>query len=258
MSLLQVLGLLLLLTEKIPRPAAYLPQPLLCLVFALKPQDGMQMTMLDVGQGDCIYIRTESGKHYLYDAGSSSQKDTGTWQVIPFLKYQGVGRLEAVFVSHWDADHINGLEADFEWAEKSGVSIGGLVLPQAHVVQDEPSRLVEMAGSYHIPVYRMEAGDLHSRMGKRNSCASDGRTALRTGIQPLWLCNLLCGGRTGIRIFPSCSPRMWTRRTKNSCLFPGLLQSYDILKTAHLVLKPILGIPGCRSTGLRPYFLRQK
>lgn len=49
------------------------------------------MTMLDVGQGDCIYIRTESGKHYLYDAGSSSQKDTGTWQVIPFLKYQGVG-----------------------------------------------------------------------------------------------------------------------------------------------------------------------
>ena len=79
------LGLLLLLAEKIPRPAGVPAAVLLCLVFALKPQDGMQMTMLDVGQGDCIYIRTESGKHYLYDAGSSSQKDTGTWQVIPFL-----------------------------------------------------------------------------------------------------------------------------------------------------------------------------
>lgn len=154
------LALLLFWTEKIPRPAGDLAALLLCLVFVWNPQDGMQMTMLDVGQGDCIYIRTESGKHYLYDAGSSSQKDTGTWQVIPFLKYQGVGRLETVFVSHWDADHINGLEAVFEWAQKSGVSIGGLVLPQARVVQDEPTQLVEMAGSYHIPVYRMAAGDL--------------------------------------------------------------------------------------------------
>ncbi|MEI3004718.1 MAG: MBL fold metallo-hydrolase [Victivallales bacterium] len=171
LSLLQVLGFFCFWRRKSPRPAGVPAAVLLCLVFALKPQDGMQMTMLDVGQGDCIYIRTESGKHYLYDAGSSSQKDWA-W-VIPFLKYQGVGRLEAVFVSHWDADHINGLEAVFEWAEKSGVSIGGLVLPQAHVVQDEPSRLVEMAGSYHIPVYRMEAG-ISFNGWKRNSVSASG------------------------------------------------------------------------------------
>lgn len=115
--------------------------------------------MLDVGQGDCIYIRTEAGNHYLYDAGSTSKKDTGTWQVIPFLKYQGVDRLEAVFVSHWDEDHINGLEAVFQWAAESGVSIGGLVLPGAGPDGEEPETLLACAQTYGIPVYRMLAGD---------------------------------------------------------------------------------------------------
>ena len=77
----------------------------------------------------------ESGKHYLYDAGSSSQKDTGTWQVIPFLKYQGVGRLEAVFVAIGMRIISMGWRQSLNGREKSGVSIGGLMLPQAHVVQ---------------------------------------------------------------------------------------------------------------------------
>lgn len=230
------LGLLLLLAEKIPRPAGVPAAVLLCLVFALKPQDGMQMTMLDVGQGDCIYIRTESGKHYLYDAGSSSQKDTGTWQVIPFLKYQGVGTLEAVFVSHWDADHINGLEAVFEWAEKSGVSIGGLVLPQAHVVQDEPSRLVEMAGSYHIPVYRMEAGDLLKDGKTEFLCLHpDGRDSFTDRNTASLVVQLTLRAENGDKDFSILLTGDVDAEGEQKILAssPGLLQSCDILKTAH-------------------------
>ena len=230
------LGLLLLLAEKIPRPAGVPAAVLLCLVFVLKPQDGMQMTMLDVGQGDCIYIRTESGKHYLYDAGSSSQKDTGTWQVIPFLKYQGVGRLEAVFVSHWDADHINGLEAVFEWAEKSGVSIGGLVLPQAHVVQDEPSRLVEMAGSYHIPVYRMAAGDLLKDGKTEFLCLHpDGRDSFTDRNTASLVVQLTLRAENGDKDFSILLTGDVDAEGEQKILAssPGLLQSCDILKTAH-------------------------
>ena len=97
--------------------------------------------------------------HYLYDAGSTSRKDTGTWQVIPFLKYQGVDRLEAVFVSHWDEDHVNGLDAVFEWADQSGIPIGGLVLPGEGPDGDEPDKLLESARNHGIPVYRMIAGE---------------------------------------------------------------------------------------------------
>ena len=194
------------------------------------------MTMLDVGQGDCIYIRTERGKHYLYDAGSSSQKDTGTWQVIPFLKYQGVGRLEAVFVSHWDADHINGLEAVFEWAEKSGVSIGGLVLPQAHVVQDEPSRLVEMAGSYHIPVYRMEAGDLLTDGKTEFLCLHpDGRDSFTNRNTASLVVQLTLRAENGDKDFSILLTGDVDAEGEQKILAssPGLLQSCDILKTAH-------------------------
>ncbi|MFR6330276.1 MAG: ComEC/Rec2 family competence protein [Eisenbergiella sp.] len=120
------LAVLLVLAEKIPKKAGWPLATMLCLIFAVNPRGETQLTMLDMGQGDCIYIRTESGNHYLYDAGSTSRKDTGTWQVIPFLKYQGVDRLEAVFVSHWDEDHVNGLDAVFEWADQSGIPIGGL------------------------------------------------------------------------------------------------------------------------------------
>lgn len=230
------LALLLFWTEKIPRPAGYLAALLLCLVFVWNPQDGMQMTMLDVGQGDCIYIRTESGKHYLYDAGSSSQKDTGTWQVIPFLKYQGVGRLEAVFVSHWDADHINGLEAVFEWAQKSGVSIGGLVLPQAHVVQDEPTQLVEMAGSYHIPVYRMAAGDLLTDGKTEFLCLHpDGNDSFTDRNTASLVLQLTLREENGEKDFSILLTGDVDAEGEEKILASarGRLQSCDILKTAH-------------------------
>lgn len=75
------------------------------------------------------------------------------------MKYQGVDRLEAVFVSHWDEDHVNGLDAVFEWADQSGIPIGGLVLPGEGPDGDEPDKLLESARNHGIPVYRMIAGE---------------------------------------------------------------------------------------------------
>lgn len=231
-------GLLLLLlwAKKIPRPAGILAALLLCLVFAGKPQEGMQLTMLDVGQGDCIYIRTESGKHYLYDAGSSSQKDTGTWQVIPFLKYQGVSRLEAVFVSHWDADHINGLEAVFAWAKKSGVSIGGLILPQARVAGDEPSQLMEMAGNYGIPVYHMKAGDLLKEGKTEFLCLHpDGKDSFTDRNTASLVLQVILRGKKGEKDFSILLTGDVDAQGEQKILdsSPQLLQDCDILKTAH-------------------------
>ena len=67
----------------------------LCILL-LKMDGGFQVTMLDVGQGDCIYIRSGEGKHYLIDAGSSTKKDMMEYQVIPYLKFMGVEHLEAI------------------------------------------------------------------------------------------------------------------------------------------------------------------
>ena len=78
------------------------------LLFPHKNQ--MEIDVLDVGQGDGIYLCTSDGISMFFDGGSSSVSGVGTYRILPFLKAKGVRRIDYWFVSHTDADHINGLE----------------------------------------------------------------------------------------------------------------------------------------------------
>lgn len=102
----------------------------------------LQVAMLDVGQGDCLYLRTPSGRHCLVDGGSTDVAKVGKYRIEPFLKSQGVGTLDYVFLSHGDADHINGVEELLE-NQSMGIRIRTLVLPGEHVLD---GALLELAG----------------------------------------------------------------------------------------------------------------
>lgn len=91
--------------------------------------NGFQVTMLDVGQGDCIYIRSGQGKSYLIDGGSSTKSKVMEYQILPYLKYMGVRHLEAVFVTHPDSDHCNGILSLLEEYPSQGLTAGTLILP---------------------------------------------------------------------------------------------------------------------------------
>ena len=69
-----------------------------------------EVTFLDVGQGDAVFLRTETGTTCLIDGGSTTVSDVGTYRLLPFLKSRGVSSLDYLFLSHMDADHINGAE----------------------------------------------------------------------------------------------------------------------------------------------------
>lgn len=134
---------------------------LLAVCFLLfRPADGLQITALDVGQGDCIHIRSGTGRHYLIDGGSSSKKDTGAWQILPYLKSQGAGRLRAVWVTHSDADHCNGIRTLLEEADSGGVRVDNLILPDiAKDSRDDAYReLVRLAEKKDIRVLYMSRG----------------------------------------------------------------------------------------------------
>ncbi len=70
----------------------------------------MQVTVLDVGQGLAVSIQT-ANHTLLYDAGPrySTQSDAGSQIVIPFLRGQGVKKLDGMIVSHDDEDHRGGV-----------------------------------------------------------------------------------------------------------------------------------------------------
>jgi competence protein ComEC len=117
--------------------------------------------MLDVGQGDSIYLSEDNGMHVLIDGGSSSKSDVETYQILPFLKYRGAGYLDAVFVTHPDSDHENGIRAWLENYEESGIGIGMLVLPAVEEGSrnEDYQELEALAASNSIPVHHILAGE---------------------------------------------------------------------------------------------------
>ncbi|MDR1797665.1 MAG: ComEC/Rec2 family competence protein [Clostridiales Family XIII bacterium] len=85
---------------------------LLCALLAAPPvcaRDTAAYTFVDVGQGDCLHIRTKDGKNYLMDGGGRDGYDTGQKTLAPYLYANGVTHLDGTFVSHLHTDHFQGL-----------------------------------------------------------------------------------------------------------------------------------------------------
>lgn len=121
-------------------------------------EDGKLMTtILDVGQGDGIFIKGPDGGTYLIDGGSSDVKKIGQYRIEPFLKSQGVSNLDYVIVTHGDSDHMNGIEELID-RKKIGVTIDTLVLPVQEVWGEELVALAERAKKEGIRVVVIAPG----------------------------------------------------------------------------------------------------
>lgn len=113
--------------------------------------------ILDVGQGDGIFMRGPEGETYLVDGGSSDVKKVGQYRIEPFLKSQGAGVIDYVLISHGDSDHVNGVEELME-RQNIGVKIKTLVLPMQEVWDEALAGIAEKAKEYGIRVVVIEPG----------------------------------------------------------------------------------------------------
>lgn len=94
-----------------------------CLIFlagfiwnaALMPANGigansLSLSIIDVGQGDSIFIKSPSGNTMLIDGGEKANGfDAGRYSVAPFLRKQGINRIDIVALTHPHNDHLGGL-----------------------------------------------------------------------------------------------------------------------------------------------------
>ncbi len=67
----------------------------------------MEITCLSVGHGQAVIVSASDNRHFLFDAGSITNRDIARKTIAPFLLHQSIFELEAVYLSHGDMDHIN-------------------------------------------------------------------------------------------------------------------------------------------------------
>ncbi len=137
------------------------------LIFLEKTPEKMTVTMVDVGQGDCFFIQLPDGENILVDGGSSDEKQMGTYILTPFLKSRGVRRLDGVFLSHMDTDHVNGVQemmGSVFWNGKDGSRVPGSIAVEALFMPGNVSSggghetLMALAGAMGTKCYGLWAG----------------------------------------------------------------------------------------------------
>lgn len=71
----------------------------------------LELTYLDVGEGQCGVMRTPSGKTVVLDCGTSSWRNSeqvGSKLVATYLQQQGIDRIDLAILSHPHTDHVSG------------------------------------------------------------------------------------------------------------------------------------------------------
>lgn len=113
----------------------------LWLVLFLREPPGFGVYVLDVGQGDGIFVQTKEGEHFFVDGGSSDVKQVGKYRILPFLKAKGIASIKGWLVSHADYDHISGLEELLE----SGYPIEYLIVADGMARDEASEHLLHLA-----------------------------------------------------------------------------------------------------------------
>ena len=149
-------------------PKKYLRWPALAAALALfillihqpsrtgpRPVPLLELTAIDVGQGDSLLVIFPTGAKMLVDGGGHLQfgrarrpsLDTGEDVVSPYLWSRGISSLDIVVATHAHQDHIGGLPAILENFHPKQLWVGANPQPD----------LLARAETLHIPVIRQHS-----------------------------------------------------------------------------------------------------
>lgn len=146
----------------------------LLFILVIKPSRTKELDVLDVGQGDGIFYRFESGCEIFIDGGSTDKKQVGENVILPFLKYNGISHISYWFVSHADNDHISGLKEVLE----SGYQIEHIVVAKTAKKDEATADIIEKAQTLGVDVIFLSAGDVIEIAPVSNNSQADNQESI--------------------------------------------------------------------------------
>ncbi|HYN67607.1 MAG TPA: ComEC/Rec2 family competence protein [Ornithinibacter sp.] len=112
------------------------------------PPQGWRVVVCDVGQGDAVVLRSGPHRAVLVDAGPDPPL------VDRCLSHLGVTTLDAVVLTHFHADHVDGLRGAVE-----GRSVAQLLVTPVREPAASADQVDRVARAHGIPVAVLHAGD---------------------------------------------------------------------------------------------------
>lgn len=196
-------------------------------ILVYQPNGRLEITVLDVGQGDGISIRGPQGTTVFIDGGSSDRSKLGEYCIEPFLESQGIGTLDYAFITHGDYDHYSGIAEMLERQDK-GIKIRNLVLPMNYKEDEALVKLAAQARNASVTVLMMRAGDslrdgemvitcLHPAKANSKVSGNEGSMVLSVTYGEF---SMLCTGD-----IEGEGEELLTKRVRG--------KEYDVLKVAH-------------------------
>lgn len=181
----------------------------------------VELLVLNVGKGDCLLLFVGE-KTYMIDAGYAR-----TYGVLKTaLDVYGVTRLDGLFITHIDKDHVGGLEL---LAENDALTVGAVYAPEIYFdVKPEKHPSLLYAQRVGLPLTWLKAGDVLS-------VAPDAQfTVLGPLVQDMYNEN---NNSLVLRLDTAQGSMLLTGDMKEdeekTLLAQGLVKQADVLKVGH-------------------------
>jgi competence protein ComEC len=155
---------------------ALLATAVIIAIFPFRPllaQDRLELTVLDVGQGDSLFLSFPHGRTMLVDGGGEigtfhsggmrSGLDVGEDVVSPYLWSRGIKRIDVVALTHAHEDHLGGLPAIFENFRIGELWVGRDIRSAAY------EQLIAQARAHGVLIKHLKQGDTFSEDGVSGS-----------------------------------------------------------------------------------------
>jgi len=199
--------------------------------FAARVDSGsMEITFLDVGQGDSSLLLTPTGRSMLVDTGglggfsSESRLDTGEDVVAPYLWSRGIRRLDVLVLTHMDFDHAGGAPTIIRIFRPSLIWVP--VRPKDHPLWEKIAASAAEAGAHVELRFTGELLDFHG-VTIRVHHPSVSRKSARASNEVSLVMECRYGARTALFTGDL------DRSGEQELLVAGGLKNIDLLKVAH-------------------------